>query len=511
MDDEVSRLRADVETVRAELDRLKQAASVAGVGFWEWDLHNDTVVITQPTPDGDHVQTVTNPRSVMENSAIPEDLPRIQGQIQQAVEDVSTFQIQYRLRQVPDEWRVSYGRAFAGHDGKTERVVGVAMSLKELKDAEQTLRESEERYRLLFEYVPYGVMLASADSGIIVVNPHALKLLKRELFEVVGRPTTDLVHPEDVELVRDRIKVLSDGAPVLPLHLLRLVKGDGSNFLAEVRAMGFDIQGVRHRMLIFEDVSERLRNEEERERLHRVLEQQVEKRTRELKEANDQVQAFSYTVSHDLRGPLRSMDGFAYMLEEALEANDPEEALLCAKRVRESVKRMSTLIDDMLLLAGISRRPFNPKKFDMTRLVEDLVLEISYAQPNLVSVIRVEPGMTAYGDERLIRLAMQNLLDNAIKFSSKTPDPKIEIGQENGSFYVRDNGAGFDDQHVSQLFQPFYRLHNERDFPGSGIGLASVHRIIQRHGGHIGARGEVEKGAEFRFELPEPNGSSASD
>lgn len=511
MDDEVTRLRAEIETVREELGRLKQAASIAGVGFWEWNLRNDTVVLNQPTPEGDQVQTVTDPRSVMETLAIPEDLPRIQGQIQQAVEDVSTFQIQYRLQLVPDEWRVSYGRAFAGPDGKTERVVGVAMSLKQLKDTEKTLRESEERYRLLFENVPYGVMLASADAGIIVVNPHALKLLKKELHEVVGRPTTDLVHPEDVDLVHQRIKALNEGAPLLPLHLMRLVKGDGTTFLAEVRAMGFEIQGVRHRMLIFEDVSERLQHQEERERLHRVLEQQVEVRTRELKEANDQLEAFSYTVSHDLRGPLRAMDGFAYMLEEALESGELEEALQCAKRVRESVKRMSTLIDDMLLLAGISRRPLQPKRFDMTRLVEDLVLEAKHSQPGLADVIHVEPGMTAYGDERLIRLAMQNLLDNAIKFSSKNPHAMIEFGRDNGGFFVRDNGAGFDEQHVSQLFQPFYRLHQEREFPGSGIGLASVHRIIQRHGGNITASGEVGKGAEFRFELPEPSGSCASD
>lgn len=511
MDDDAKSVRLELETVRAELDRIKQAASIAGVGFWEWNLAKDVVVVNQPSPDGDHIQTVTDPRTVVESIAHPEDLPRIQEEIRQAVEEVAAFQIQYRLQQVPNEWRVSYGRAFPGPDGKTERVVGVAMSLKQLRETEQTLRESEQRYRLLFENVPYGVMLASADAGIIVVNPHALRLLKRDMQEVVGHPTTDLVHPDDVELVLRRIKALNEGADLLPLTLLRLVKGDGSTFLAEVRAMGFDIQGIRHRMLIFEDVSERLRHEEERERLHRVLEQQVEERTRELKQANDQLAAFSYSVSHDLRGPLRSMDGFAFMLEEAIESGDTDEALLCAKRVRESVKRMSTLIDDMLLLAGISRRPFHPKRFDMTRLVGDLVLEATHAHPRLTSVIRVQEGMIAYGDERLMRLAIQNLLDNAIKFSSKTEQPLIEVGQDGGTFFVRDNGAGFDEQHAVQLFQPFHRLHHEREFPGSGIGLASVQRIIQRHGGHITAKGEVGKGAEFRFDLPALSGSCATD
>ncbi len=233
------------------------------------------------------------------------------------------------------------------------------------------------------------------------------------------------------------------------------------------------------------------------------LEQRVRLRTAELELTNRELEAFSYSVSHDLRAPLRTIDGFSQALEEDLQDGLPPEAKSYLGRIRAGVQRMGTLIDALLQLSRITRSEITPETFDLTALVEEVAADLSQAEPRRHVEFRIARGLSAHGDIRLVRVAIENLLGNALKFTLRRDHTIIEVGrnEQTGEFYIRDNGAGFDMQYVDKLFTAFQRLHGDKDFTGSGIGLATVFRVIRRHGGSIRAEGAVDHGATFYFRL----------
>jgi len=239
--------------------------------------------------------------------------------------------------------------------------------------------------------------------------------------------------------------------------------------------------------------------------LNAELEQRVVERTSQLEAVNRELEAFSYSVSHDLRTPLRSIDGFSQALEEDYGNRLDDIGLDYLSRVRRAAQRMGLLIDDLLRLARITRADMKKIQIDLSAMVHELISDlIKYRAIDENSFV-VQEGLVAYGDPTLLRIVMENLLDNAAKYSSKIDHPRIEIGsmlENNRSVYfVRDNGAGFDMAFVSKLFGAFQRLHRADEFPGTGVGLATVKRIIHRHGGEVWAEGETGKGALFRFTL----------
>lgn len=237
--------------------------------------------------------------------------------------------------------------------------------------------------------------------------------------------------------------------------------------------------------------------------LNATLEEKVRQRTSELEAINRELEAFSYSVSHDLRAPLRTVDGFSLALEE-----DYAEAIDAVgkdyiRRVRGGVQRMGQLIDALLQLSRITRAELEREDFDLSALVESIVGTMAQENSDRQIEFRIEPGLTTNGDSRLIRVALENLLGNAVKFSSKVDSPRVEFGwdKEQTAYYVRDNGAGFDMEYADKLFNAFHRLHGDKDFKGSGIGLATVARVIRRHHGRIWAHGVVNHGATFWFTL----------
>jgi signal transduction histidine kinase len=254
------------------------------------------------------------------------------------------------------------------------------------------------------------------------------------------------------------------------------------------------------------ELAERQRIENEVRLLNEELESRVAQRTAELQNANSELQSFSYSVSHDLRAPLRSISGFSNILLEDYTRNLDAKGLDYLNRICRASQRMAQLIDDLLSLSKITRNPLNPTLVNLSDLAHDVVGEIKRTQPDRRVDIIIAPHVMARADPNLMRIALQNLLDNAWKFTGKSPNPKIEFGSclLNGTptFFIRDNGAGFDMTFAETLFFPFKRLHSEDEFEGTGIGLATVRRILQRHGGQIWARGEINKGATFFFTLP---------
>jgi light-regulated signal transduction histidine kinase (bacteriophytochrome) len=285
-----------------------------------------------------------------------------------------------------------------------------------------------------------------------------------------------------------------------------MVRPDGTTYdlVVNARPLRDARQVVVGAVLVFSDATA-LR------RLHRQLEGRVAARTRALEAANAELEAFAYSVSHDLRAPLRTIDGFAQALAEdaADRLRPPDEDHL--RRIRGAARRMSRLIDDLLELARVGRAAMEVVDVDLSALAVEVLGELRAGEPSRAVETVVQPGLHARGDPRLLRLVLANLLGNAWKFTARTAAPRIAIRAEAHGpatvYVVEDNGVGFDPAYGHRLFGIFQRLHGAEEYPGTGVGLATVRRIVHRHGGRVGAVGRPGRGATFSFTLqPGPAG-----
>ncbi|MGD8999725.1 MAG: PAS domain S-box protein [Granulosicoccaceae bacterium] len=282
---------------------------------------------------------------------------------------------------------------------------------------------------------------------------------------------------------------------------------DGHLYWVDTTIVPFlDKQGKPYQYVSIQtDISERKQAEQKLRDHQEQLEDRVAERTNELQLANKELESFCYSVSHDLRAPLRTIDGFTRALTEDFSDVLNEQGMDYLARVQRSSQRMTELIDDLLELSRVVRSDMVKQDVNLGRVASAVIDVLKSNDPERVVDIRIEPGMVVQGDERLLKTMMENLLGNAWKFTSHGREPRIEIGRQEQDgqiqYYVRDNGAGFDQEYAYKLFEPFQRLHSSNEFSGSGIGLATVNRIIRRHGGRIWANGEVGKGAVFYFSL----------
>jgi signal transduction histidine kinase len=255
-----------------------------------------------------------------------------------------------------------------------------------------------------------------------------------------------------------------------------------------------------------EEVGQRKHAEEEVLRLNSLLEVRVAERTAQLQAVNEELEAFSYSVSHDLRAPLRHINGFSQALQEDYADKLDEEGKGYLQQVRSASQEMAQLIDDVLQLARVTRSEMHREVVNLSEVAQAVITEIREEDHGRTAIINIEAGLSTYGDKRLLRIALNNLLGNAWKFTSKLKTAEISFGreQQNGEaiYFVRDNGAGFDMTYAAKLFSAFQRLHTALEFEGTGIGLATVQRIVHRHGGSVRAEGALDQGAVFYFTLP---------
>lgn len=366
------------------------------------------------------------------------------------------------------------------------------------------LRESEERYRAVVEQAAEGIFLVDADTRrVLEANAAYQNLLGYTSEEILRLTLYDLVpYPRKsmdcyVERVLERMSYVSGER--------RHRRKDGSLVDVEVSANLISYGGREALCIVVRDITDRKRAEEELHRLNEQLEHRVRQRTAQLEATNRELEAFSYSISHDLVAPLRSIDGFSQiLLEDYAEVLD-HEGKDYLSRVRASSQHLGQLIDALLKLSRMTRREIRRESVDLSLTAENIVQVLRISQPDRQAEFVIADGLSVDGDAWLLRIALENLLGNAWKFTGKSLPARIEFGavEHEGTlaYFVRDNGAGFDMTYADKLFGAFQRLHTIEEFPGTGIGLATVQRIVHRHGGQAWAEGRVGQGATFYFTL----------
>ena len=384
-------------------------------------------------------------------------------------------------------------------------VVGRMHDLTEQMKQELTLRKSAEATSNIFsravEQSPALIVITDTEGLIEYVNPRLKLLTHLEREEVIGKPVWSIgsLSAEERTIMR---KTLTSGAEWHGEMENRRKDGE-TNWLSTFISPVKSTEGrITHYVGIHEDITERRRAAEEVRRLNEELEQRVRDRTHELEAANKELDSFSYSVSHDLRAPLRAMDGFSRILMEDYGSELSEEGQGYLKRVRDNAKQMGQLVDDLLAFSRLGSTEMRMQPIVLTDLVERALTELTGEGNAEVSIGDLPE---CYGDPALLKHVYINLLSNALKFTSKQENAKIEVGFEKlngeGTYFIKDNGAGFDMKYADKLFGVFQRLHFPEDYKGTGVGLAIAKRVIQRHGGRIWAEAKVAKGATFFFTL----------
>jgi PAS domain S-box-containing protein len=365
-------------------------------------------------------------------------------------------------------------------------------------------RRTEDRFRTLLELAPDAILIVDREGSILFANGQAVNWFGYRLDELLGR-SVDVLVPDvfrgEHRQLREDYQTAPRPRPMgagLDLHVRRK---DGYLLPVEISLSPTETEDGLLVTAIIRDVSDR----REAERRIRELNASLEQRTRELESTNRELEAFSYSVSHDLRAPLRAIDGFSQALVEDYGDRLDATAQDYLRRIRAGTQRMGRLIDDLLHLSRIGRAELVPAAVDLSGLAEAVAAELRAREPGRVVEFVIQPGLCALGDSHLLQVVLENLLGNAWKFTAGRTPARIEFGARRGdggtTFFVRDNGAGFDMAYVGKLFGAFQRLHGEAEFPGTGIGLATVKRIIARHGGAVGAEGAPGGGASFHFTL----------
>ena len=374
------------------------------------------------------------------------------------------------------------------------------------------LATADRSYRLIIEAMNEGTAIVSARGIILDANPR--------LGSMTGQDTSELIGTRVLDLIPDAhrpafARLLDLGAGDSARGEVDLTGAGGTTVPVLLAVSGFDLDGMLLRCLVLTDLTAQRTAERQVRALTAELEDRVRRRTAELERSNKHLQAFTYSVAHDLSTPLRGLSGFSEALLEDYSELLGETGRGYAERIKAASQRMATVIDDLLRLSQVSRAGLTLVPVDLSAEVVAIAGRLRACDPGRRVSFAIQDGVWRTADRILIRAVLESLVENAWKFTVRRADASIEFGatttggEAPACCYVRDNGVGFDPAYIDKLFQPFQRLHSAADFPGTGIGLASVQRIVERHGGRAWAEGAVDRGATFYFTLNAEQGTIA--
>lgn len=498
--------------LRHFMDTLEEAQAIAHLGSWDLDLATGKASWSE-----EEFRLLGYEPGAVESSVDnflvrvhPDDRDRVFAEMQAAMtREDGHYRVEHRVALPDGAERIvlEQGRVTFDDARRPLRMVGTTLDVTEARRAERELQAHRHRLEelvaertrevrdqaIIIDQIHDAVVSTDLDGCITGWNQGAERLFGYTAGEAMGQDIGMLYFDRDA-LQREVVQPLREKGAHEVEVVLRRKDGMAIDVLLSL-SLRRDEEGRPVGMIGYSlDISAR-----------KQAQRQLEQRSDELATANRELEAFSSSVSHDLRAPLRAIDGFSQALQEDYGERLDEVGRDYLRRVRTAAQRMSTLIDDLLKLSRISRCPMQPAAVDLSRMAAEILDELKEQQPGRNIAISVQPGLTAWGDAGLLRTALENLLGNAWKYTGRTAAARIEVGSEQTEagtvFHVRDNGAGFDMRYADKLFGAFQRLHHPSEFEGTGIGLATVQRIIHRHGGRIWAQASLGEGATFLFTL----------
>jgi len=376
--------------------------------------------------------------------------------------------------------------------------------------AESQLQASEERLRFALDAAEMGAWDLDPENQEVTLTDRSCELLGFDRQAAPWEAIMNQIEPEDQPAVRSRLKDLSASSAPCEVEFRRASRIPPAAWLRMHAKRKEDSPPgeAGHLVGVMKDITRQRLADEEILRLNAELEQRILDRTAQLEESNKALEMFNHSIAHDLRGPVRAMSGFSTALVEDLGGKLDERSRSQLERIHAAAIRLDGMIDGLLALSKVSSTALDRRSVDLSAIAQRIARELKEAEPERQVAFSIAPGMVTLADPLLIEDVLENLLRNAWKYTNHHSTARIEFGmvykREGGRYLVRDDGAGFDTKYAAQLFKPFGRLHTQEEFPGTGIGLSTVRRIIERHGGQIWADATVEKGATFYFTLPSP-------
>ncbi|HPS62837.1 MAG TPA: PAS domain S-box protein [Bacteroidales bacterium] len=523
--DITNRKRAE-EELRENEKRLSEIQKIAELGHWIWNVKTGEVEWSEEVYkifQIDPQTFVPKIDSILALSPWPEDQGRGRELIRKAMEshEVGTYEQRF-LR--PDHSIGHYISSFRGkydENGELLFIVGTVQDITSRKNVEEALRKSEQLFKMLTENAPIGIFRTDAEGQTTYVNPFWCALSTMNFEEALGNGWLKAVHPDDRQMLS---KIWADDVSnnTSSLAEYRFLRADGSIAWVSGKAVPHrDEDGLIIGYIgTISDVTERKKmldaliaakekailSEKKIREFNQTLEERVAVRTAELTESNKELESFSYSVSHDLRAPLRAITGFANILKEDYGALLDKEGMRICRIISSNSEKMGKLIDDLLAFSRLGRSEMHLTMIDMGNMVRMIFQELTTPEEKSRIDLTVARMPAALADNTMIKQVWINLVSNAIKYSSRTDRAIIRIGclgnQQENIFYIKDNGIGFDMRYADNLFGVFQRLHSDKEFSGTGVGLAIVKRIISKHGGRVWAKGKLNNGATFYFSLP---------